>query len=108
MGSVCTKNGSGGGGLVKAKVKKSQAGGDASAEVRLQAVSEEDIVRNVLISSKNALSQLRSFGGSFVSEKFSASLEGHHAAWVEQRYDWFVPREQVSACKVTVYPSTPV
>ena len=80
-----------------------QANKEEEASVKvLEKVEEEEeesleqkLFSNVILSARNALSHLETFGDDFVEKNFHSSFHPHHMTWVDMRYEWFVPYEEV-------------
>ena len=56
---------------------------------------EQKLYSNVILATKNALGHLESFGDAFVEQTFQTDFHSHHMTWLDMRYDWFVPYEEV-------------
>ena len=50
----------------------------------------------VVLACRNLLGQMETYGEPFVRSRFHSTLHSHHVQWMDHRYEWFLPYDQVS------------
>ena len=101
MGSICCKAAEEAAAPVPPKRTKCGSKNGTKAE-KLQEAEEnpghvrERIYASILLTAHRALSFFEGFGEAFAQDRFNTDLQTHHQEWIDQRYSWFLPVEDVS------------